>query len=161
MPWLMKTEPEEYGLDDLRAAGVGRWDGVRNYAARNHMRACAVGDAVFIYHSGKSPQIVGLAEVARAAYPDPAQFDPASATFDAKSSPDDPRWSALDLRYVAHLVVPVPLSTLKTDPRLADLALLRQSRLSVSPVSEAHFELIVSLGGGKAPAAAPATEKRG
>jgi predicted RNA-binding protein with PUA-like domain len=148
MPWLMKTEPEEYGLADLEKAGVGRWDGVRNYAARNHMKACAVGDRVLIYHSGKSPQIVGIAEVARAAYADPAQFAPDSDYFDAKSSPDDPRWVALDLRYVTRLAVPVTLATLKADPRLADLAMLRQTRLSVAPVSPQHYEIILSLGAG-------------
>lgn len=148
MPWLMKTEPEEYGLADLARAGVDRWDGVRNYAARNHMKACAAGDRVLIYHSGRSPQIVGIAEVARAAYADPTQFDPDRATFDAKSPPDSPRWVALDLRYVAELASPVTLAALKSDARLADLAMLRQTRLSVSPVSDPHFDLIVSLAGG-------------
>jgi predicted RNA-binding protein with PUA-like domain len=147
----MKTEPDEYGLADLRAAGTGRWDGVRNYAARNHMRACGEGDRVLIYHSGKSPGIVGIAAVARAAYADPAQFDPQSDFYDAKSKPDDPRWSALDLRYVATLKAPVTLAALKADPRFADLAILRQSRLSVAPVSPQHFELIVAMAGGAQP----------
>ncbi len=150
MPWLMKTEPEEYGLADLEEAGVDRWDGVRNYAARNHLKACAVRDPVLIYHSGSSPQVVGVAEVARAAYADPLQFDPDSDYFDAKSPPDNPRWVAVDLRYVARLAVPVTLATLKSDPRLADLAVVRQPRLSVSPVSQPHFDLIVSLASGVA-----------
>ncbi|MCB9726903.1 MAG: EVE domain-containing protein [Deltaproteobacteria bacterium] len=146
MPWLMKTEPEEYGLDDLRTAGTGRWDGVRNYAARNHMRACQPGDRVLIYHSGKAPQIVGIAEIARAAYPDPAQFDPESAYYDPKSKPDDPRWVSVDLRYLSHLDEPVSLATLKGDERFQDLAILRQSRLSVAPVAQEHYDLIVALG---------------
>jgi len=148
MPWLMKTEPEEYGLEDLKKAGVGRWDGVRNYKARNHMKACLAGDKILIYHSGKKPQIVGVAEVARAAYPDPAQFDADSDYFDAKATPEKPRWVALDLRYVGELKSPVSLATLKSDERFQDMEMLRQTRLSVAEVGQGHFDLVLELGQG-------------
>jgi predicted RNA-binding protein with PUA-like domain len=148
MPWLVKTEPEEYGLNDLKKVGVGRWDGVRNYKARNHMRACLVDDLVLIYHSGKKPKIVGIAEVARVAYPDPAQFDPESDYYDAKATPENPRWVALDLRYVGELKTPVSLAILKSDERFQDMEMLRQTRLSVAEVGQGHFDLVLALGQG-------------
>lgn len=148
MPWLMKTEPEEYGLDDLEASGVGRWDGVRNYKARNHMNACRAGDAVLIYHSGKNPAVVGTAIVDREAYPDPAQFDPTSDYFDAASTPDAPRWVALDLRYKSTFARPVTLREIKANATLADMELLRISRLSVSHVTDDELATILALAEG-------------
>lgn len=147
MPWLMKTEPEEYGLDDLKAAGVGRWDGVRNYKARNHMNACRVGDTVLIYHSGKNPAVVGTATVEREAYPDPAQFDPTSDYFDAASDPDAPRWVALDLRYESSFSKPVTLRDIKAAPQFAQMELLKVSRLSVSHVTADELAAILELAG--------------
>lgn len=144
----MKTEPEEYGLHDLKAVKVGRWDGVRNYKARNNMQACLQDDQVLIYHSGKNPKIVGLAKVARAAYADPAQFDSESDYFDAKATPEKPRWVALDLEYVGELKSPVSLATLKADTRFQEMEMLRQTRLSVAEVEQNHFDLIMNLGGG-------------
>ncbi len=148
MAWLMKTEPDEYGLHDLKEAKVGRWDGVRNYQARNHMKSCLEGDQVLIYHSGKGPKIVGIAKVAREAYPDPAQFDDESDYFDPKATPENPRWVALDLEYVGELKSPVSLATLKSDDRFQEMEMLRQSRLSVAEVDGIHFDLVLSLGGG-------------
>lgn len=145
MQWLMKTEPEVYGLADLEAAKVGRWDGVRNYSARNHLRECKEGDEVLIYHTGKQPMVVGLAEVAREAYTDPAQFDPTSPYYDAKSIQESPRWVCVDLRFKAWFEQPVGLDTLKSDARLSGLAILKQSRLSVSPVNDEEFRVIVDL----------------
>lgn len=145
MPWLMKTEPEVYGLADLERDGVGRWDGVRNYQARNHMKNCNVGDLVLIYHSGKRPAVVGVAEVATEAYPDPAQYQPESPFFDPKSTEKNPRWVALDLRFVRKLERPVGLDKIKADPDLQTLEMLRQTRLSVSFVTDAEFKRILEL----------------
>lgn len=145
MQWLMKTEPEVYGLADLEKDGVGRWDGVRNYSARNHLRECSEGDHVLVYHTGKQPMIVGLAEVAREAYTDPAQFDPTSAYYDAKSTEEAPRWVCVDLRFKTWFEQPVKLDTLKADARLSGLPILKQSRLSVAPVQDSEFQTILEL----------------
>ncbi|MDF1523490.1 MAG: EVE domain-containing protein [Trueperaceae bacterium] len=139
--WLVKSEPATFGFEHLwRAPGrTTPWDGVRNYQARNYMRdEMRVGDPVLFYHSNATPPgVVGLAEVASAAYPDPSQFDPASAYHDPKSAPDAPRWMLVDVRAVARLPRLVPLDELRADPVLAslDLPLLRRgNRLSVMPV---------------------------
>lgn len=147
--WLVKTEPDECSIDDF-AAAPGKaivWDGVRNYQARNFLKEMAVGDQVFIYHSScKLIGIAGVAEVVRAAYPDPAQFDPESDYFDPQSSTEDPRWQAVDLRFVSKLPRLVPLAELKQLPDLDDLALIRRgNRLSVMPVSEAAWQCILEL----------------
>ncbi|MEZ4460586.1 MAG: EVE domain-containing protein [bacterium] len=146
MPWLMKTEPDEYGLEDLKAAGMGRWDGVRNYQARNRMKEAKTGDDVLIYHSGKRPAIVGTAKIAKEAYDDPAQFDPQSDYFDPKATPEKPRWVALDLSYESTFKSPVLLATLKADARFEGMEMLRQSRLSVSFVDQDLFQTIVDMG---------------
>ena len=146
MPWLMKTEPEEYGLEDLKVAEVGRWDGVRNYQARNRMKETQEGDDVLIYHSGKHPAIVGTAKIAKEAYDDPAQFDAQSDYFDPKATPEKPRWVALDLSYASTFKSPVLLATLKADARFVGMEMLRQSRLSVSFVDDDIFRTIVDMG---------------
>ena len=146
--WLMKSEPDAYSIDDLARDGVEPWTGIRNYQARNLMRdEMSVGDRVLFYHSNaKPPGVVGIAEIASAAYPDPTQFEPDSTYFDGASSPDDPRWLLVDVRYVAHVDRTVGLPEIKADPALADMVLVKRSRLSVQPVTADEFDHIVALG---------------
>ncbi|WP_346838650.1 EVE domain-containing protein [Microbulbifer sp. SAOS-129_SWC] len=148
--WLFKSEPDEYSIDDLAAepGQTGRWDGIRNYQARNFLRdAVAAGDAVLFYHSAcKVPAVVGSAEVVRAAYPDPAQFDPESKYFDPKASADKPRWFCVDIRFRARFARPLPLAEIKQNPQLADMVLVKQGRLSIQPVTAAEWTTIVALG---------------
>jgi predicted RNA-binding protein with PUA-like domain len=152
--WLFKTEPDDISLSDIKAAGKKgmRWDGIRNYQARNFLRdQLAVGDSVFIYHSQcKAVGIVGTAEVIRAAYPDPAQFDAKSPYFDAKATVDEPRWFCVDIRFVGALNQPILLSQLKADKKLVAMALIKQGRLSIQPVTEGEWGYITALGTGKA-----------
>lgn len=147
--WLMKSEPEEFSIDDLRRTGTEPWTGVRNYQARNFMRRMQVGDQILFYHSNCSePGIYGIAEVASEPYPDPTQFDPASDYHDAKATPEKPRWELVDVRYVRHLRQPVPLHEIRqhADALGEDFALIRKgSRLSVMPVSAAQARLLLSL----------------
>jgi len=150
--WLVKTEPDVFGFDDLwRAdARTTAWDGVRNYQARNYLRdEMQIGDVVVIYHSNAQPPgAAGLAQVASAPYPDPAQFDPASPYHDPTSPADAPRWWSVDLRATAPLARLVPLAELRSDTVLAglDLALLRRgNRLSVMPLPTAAVERIVAM----------------
>lgn len=147
--WLVKTEPGAYSIDDLARDGVTAWDGVRNYQARNYMRAMHPGDSVLIYHSNiKDPAVVGIAEVARAAYPDFTAWDASSKYFDPKSLPDKPRWWMVDVRFLLRFDPPVSRAKLKEQPEFAGMELLKKgSRLSVQPVSEAHWRAILSLGG--------------
>jgi predicted RNA-binding protein with PUA-like domain len=150
--WLMKSEPDAFGIDDL-AARPGQtepWDGVRNYQARNMMRdEMRPGDQVFFYHSNcKEPGIVGIAEVAREAYPDHTAFDPNAKYHDPKSDPDSPRWFMVDVRYVRHLKRTITLTELKehADGALAGLPLVRRgNRLSIMPVSPEQWEFILGL----------------
>lgn len=145
--WLVKTEPAECGIDDFVAAPDTpiRWDGVRNYQARNFLAAMAEGDEVFVYHAScKDIGIAGVVRVTRTAYVDPSQFDPQSPYFDARSTPDQPRWQAVDLRFVRKLPRLIPLDRLKALPGLEGLPLVqRGSRLSVMPVSEAEWRIIL------------------
>ena len=127
--WLVKSEPESYGWAHLTEEGEATWDGVRNYQARNFMREMSVGDLVLFYHSGKAREIVGIAEITQAAYPDPTT--------------DDERWIAVSLQAVRLLDRPVSLDTIKSDPELADMYLVRQSRLSVMPVEKAAFDRVI------------------
>jgi predicted RNA-binding protein with PUA-like domain len=155
--WLMKSEPDVFSIDDLAAAPdrTTMWEGVRNTQARNWMRdRMAVGDDVLFYHSSCAvPAVVGVAEVVRAAYPDPTQFDPGSHYADPTSKPDDPRWVAVDVRFVCKLDQPVTLAELRRRAdRLGDLALVRRgNRLSVMPVSDEQWDVI--LEGGEEPPA--------
>jgi len=147
--WLMKSEPEDFGIDDLERVGIEPWSGVRNFQARNFMRAMNVGDGVLFYHSSTAvPGIYGVAEVASAAYPDPTQFDPKSKYHDEKSSREHPRWSLVDVRYVRTLARPVTLETIRehADALGEDFALIRRgTRLSVLPVTPAQWKLLLSL----------------
>jgi predicted RNA-binding protein with PUA-like domain len=149
--WLMKSEPDTFSIDDLAAAPdrTTMWEGGRNYQARNWMRDdMAVGDPVLFYHSNcATPAVVGVAEISRAAYPDPTQFDADSHYFDPKSSPDDPRWLVVDVRFVRKLDHPVTLAQLRERAdELGDLALVRRgNRLSVMPVSDEQWDRILSM----------------
>jgi len=149
--WLFKTEPSTYSWDDLERDGRTHWDGVRNYQARNLLRdEIAVGDRVLWYHSNADPPAaIGVAEVLRAGYPDPSQFDPASRYHDDGASPDNPRWYCVDVGPVKRFRRPLPLAELRelADSGLQGMELLRKgSRLSVQPLTKAHFDLIAKLG---------------
>ena len=136
--WLVKQEPEDYSWDDFVRDGRTTWSGVRNYAARLNLRAMQSGDSVLFYHSGESKSVVGLARVAKAAYPDPT----CSGTDEADI------WSAVDLTPVEPLPVSVTLAQIKAETSLKDIALVRQSRLSVMPLKAAEFAKIKKLGKG-------------
>lgn len=145
--WLMKTEPGTFSIDDLAARKVEPWDGVRNYQARNFIRAMRRGDPVLIYHSAcAQPGVAGIAKVTSAPKPDPTQFDPASDHFDAASRPDDPRWTLVDVRFVRKLKRVITLDELKTLKGLGDFALTRRgNRLSVLPVTDKQWNEILRL----------------
>jgi predicted RNA-binding protein with PUA-like domain len=146
--WLMKSEPDAFSIDDLKKKGQEAWDGVRNYQARNFMRdGMRVGDRIFFYHSNcDEPGIVGVAEVATDAYPDPSQFDPKSKYFDAASSRDNPRWMLVDVKFVKKLKRTITLKELQSDAALADMALVRKgNRLSVMPVGAAEWRHILTM----------------
>lgn len=149
--WLVKTEPEECSIDDLAARPEKPvvWEGVRNYQARNFLREMREGDQVFIYHSScKHIGIAGIARVARAAYPDPSQFDATSIYFDARSPRDKPRWDSVDLLFVEKFPQLLALDELKATPGLEALPLIKAgNRLSVMPVGEGEWELIVKAAG--------------
>lgn len=148
--WLMKSEPDVFGIDDLynKPDQTEHWDGVRNYQARNMMRDdMKQGDQVFFYHSNcDQPGIVGIMEVVREGYPDYTAFDPDDIHFDPKSDPARPRWMMVDVKYVKTLSRTITLKELKQHPELAGMALLRRgSRLSIMPVKEEEWRFILSL----------------
>ena len=152
--WLMKSEPSVFSIDDLAAAKeqTTRWDGVRNYQARNLLRHdIAVGDGVIFYHSSADPPAAaGTAKVVRAGYPDPTQFDPRDGHFDRDSQRDDPRWFSVDIKFDTKFGRPVTLPELRAAPALKDMVLLRRgSRLSVQPVTAAEWKQIVKMGARK------------
>lgn len=133
--WLVKSEPESYSWDNMVADGRTHWNGVRNYQASNNMKAMKKGDRVFFYHSVKEKQIVGIVEVAKEYYPDHT---------DASG-----RFGMVDVKAVKPMKTPVTLEQIKADPRFAKLALIRQSRLSVMPVTAAEWAAICELGATK------------
>ena len=143
--WIFKSEPEDYSFDDLVRDTAVRWDGIRNYGARNNVRACRPGDLVLFYHSGRNPSVVALARVTSEPYPDPTQFDAENDYADPKSDPDDPRWWSVDIEPDRPLEHPVSLANLKADPRFEDMLLVRRSRLSVSPVTDEQLRDILEL----------------
>lgn len=146
--WLLKTEPDVFSIDDLAAAGAQGepWNGIRNYQARNFLREMTPGDRILIYHSScAQPGIVGEATVIGGPEPDPDALNPESDYFDPKSGADNNRWSIVTVRFVRHWPVVVSLKAIKADPELATLALLRQSRLSVSPVTDAEWQRLSDL----------------
>ncbi len=132
--WLIKSDPSEYGWAQLAREKRTSWDGIRNYQARNNLQAMDAGDPCLFYHSGKSPGVVGVARVVRTAYPDPAA--------------GDHRWVAVDVEAVRPLTQPVSLAALKADRRTSGMALIRQGRLSVCPVTEAEYQAVLDLGEG-------------
>jgi predicted RNA-binding protein with PUA-like domain len=129
--WIVKQEPESYSWSDFLREGGTAWTGVRNFQARNNLRAMQIDDAVFYYHSGEEKQIVGLARVAKAGYPDPTA--------------DEGDWVCVDLKPVKPLAKAVTLAAIKQDAAFKDLPLVRNSRLSVSPVSKAQFDRLLAL----------------
>src|SRR5216683_4367664 len=133
--WMVKQEPETYSWDDLVRDGKTDWTGVRNFQARNNLRKMQVGDRVLFYHSGTGKCVVGIAEVAKAAYPD--------------LTADDPQWVAVDIKPVKPLNEPVPLASIRYHAKLANLPLIRQSQLSVMPLTKEEFETLAGMGTGK------------
>ena len=131
--WLVKTEPSTYSWADFVAEKKTSWTGVRNFSARNHLRAMKKGDDVLFYHSGEEKAVVGLATLTREAYPD--------------KTADEGDWSAVDLKPVRRLENPVALRTIKATPSLKDMKLVRQSRLSVMPLTAAEFKTVMKLAG--------------
>jgi predicted RNA-binding protein with PUA-like domain len=148
--WLVKSEPSVFSFDDLLHAPkkTTHWDGVRNFAARNFLRdGMKLGDGVFFYHSMADPQVIaGICEVVREGYPDFTATDRKHAHFDPDSDPDAPTWFMVDIRAVAPLAKPVSLPELKAKKELADMALLRIGRLSVTPVRAREWATIVEMG---------------
>ena len=147
--WLMKSEPDEFSIDDLVRAPMQAtpWFGVRNYLARNYMRdAMRIGDGVLFYHSScPEPGIAGLAKVASAPYPDETQFDPKGKYFDSKSTRENPRWLNVDVKLVRRVPL-VPLAELRAHPELAGLRILqRGNRLSITPVEADEWDFILTL----------------
>jgi predicted RNA-binding protein with PUA-like domain len=133
--WLFKSEPDVFSWDDQVALGAagGEWHGVRNYQARNNMRAMEVGDLGFFYHSQVGKAVVGIVEVIARAHPD--------------STTDDPRWECVDIRAVRPFARPVTLEEIRARPELADMVLVRNSRLSVQPVTAAEWAVVCAMGG--------------
>lgn len=135
--WILKTEPDVYGIDDLARDGRTIWDGVRNYQARNYLRAMAVGDRAFVYHSNAEPPgVAGLAEVVATQLPDPTQFDVASRYYDPKARPDAPRWWTVEIAFCERWPL-VPLAELRALLPPDHPLLRRGNRLSVLPLDDA------------------------
>ncbi|TMQ14411.1 MAG: EVE domain-containing protein [Deltaproteobacteria bacterium] len=155
--WLMKSEPDLFGIADLARVKVEPWTGVRSHFARAHMRAMSVGDRVLFHHSNaKPPGVAGLARVVRTGVVDETQFDPESKYYDPKATREAPIWDCVEVEYVATLPHFVAMDRIRAEPALAGMLLLRQGRLSVQPVNEAEYETIVALGQTPAPEVARA-----
>ncbi len=147
--WLFKSEPDEYGIEDLAAEKrrTGRWDGIRNYQARNNLRdGVKKGDLVLFYHSScRDTGVAGYMRVVSKPYPDPTQFDPASPFYDERASVGAPRWYSVDVRLVEKFPQLIQTRTLRGDPVAAGLAIFRQTRLSVAPVTPGQWEAVLAL----------------
>lgn len=145
--WLMKSEPDVYGIQHLQQEGTTLWDGIRNYQARNFMRSMAIGDRAFFYHSNaKPPGIVGLMEVVETGITDPSQFDPSNKYFDPKSNPEKPRWDCVRLRYVGTFAELLSLDALREQFSVEELPVVRNgNRLSILPVPEASAQRLFEL----------------
>ena len=148
--WLLKSEPDVFSLEDLKNCPnqTEPWDGIRNYQARNLMRdGMQVGDQAFFYHSRQAePAIVGTVRVVREAYPDHTSWDPSSKYFDEKSSAGNPRWLMVDVQFESEFSRPVTLKELRSVPELKEMFLLRKGmRLSIQPVTEEEFQLILAI----------------
>ena len=154
--WLMKTEPDTFGIDDLARVKVEPWTGVRNYQARNFMRdQMKVGDRVLFYHSNATPPgVAGLAVVKRTGVVDATQFEPSSPYYDPGSKRDSPRWICVDVEFVEKLPRLIALDELRANPALDGMVLLQKgSRLSVQPVSPAHYKAVLAMAKKAAPKA--------
>lgn len=145
--WLMKSEPSDYSIDDLKTDKTTLWDGVRNYQARNQMMEMRKGDEVLFYHSMSDKAVAGVMRVTSAeAYPDPTQFRKRSKYYDQKATKKAPKWFLVDVRYVKKLKQPVTLAEIRDRATLKDMVLLNNSRLSVQPVRKKEFDMIVKMG---------------
>ncbi|MCS6797370.1 MAG: EVE domain-containing protein [Myxococcota bacterium] len=148
--WLLKSEPDVYAYEALERDGRARWDGVRNYTARNHLRSMSPGDPFLFYHSScPVPAVVGIGRVVSEPYPDPTQFDCSSPWFDPRGSPEQPRWWSVDVEPIAALPHPVTLAAIRADPLLRAMLVAQPAgaRLSVQPVERTHFTRVLRLGG--------------
>ncbi|AOU96898.1 EVE domain-containing protein [Acidihalobacter yilgarnensis] len=146
--WLMKSEPDTFGIDDLERVGREPWDGIRNYQARNFMRdGMQPGDLALFYHSNADPTgVAGIMRIASQAKPDPTAFDPEAKYYDPKSVPEAPRWQLVEVAFERKLRRVITLAELRTRPELADMPLLRKGqRLSILPVDERHWQAILAL----------------
>jgi predicted RNA-binding protein with PUA-like domain len=148
--WLLKSEPDVYSIDDLERDGHTCWEGVRNYSARNNMRAMAVGDLALFYRSNANPPgAVGVCRIKKEAYPDQYAWSNRSKYYDEKSPKDNPRWFMVDVEHVETFDHLVPLEEIKATRALKDMVLVKQGRLSVQPAKKSEFERIVRMGRGK------------
>lgn len=148
--WLMKSEPDTYGIDDLQKEGTNMWEGCRNYTVRNFMRdEMKPGDLAFFHHSNSDPSgIIGVMEIINGPYPDPTQFDPTSHYYDPKSPKDNPRWLVRDVKFVRKFKRIVSLAELRTIPGLEEMWVTRKGqRLSVMPVTEKEWNIVMGLDG--------------
>jgi predicted RNA-binding protein with PUA-like domain len=146
--WLMKSEPDTYGIDDLISHTPAMWEGCRNYTVRNYFKnEMKVGDMAFFYHSSCNPPgVVGTMRIVSEAYPDPTQFDPKSNYYDPKSDPEKPRWVLRDVDFVSKFKDIITLATLRETPGLEKMLLLRKGqRLSVLPVEPEEWEIIMNM----------------
>ena len=147
--WIFKSEPHEFGIDDLAAQKkqTARWDGIRNYQARNNLRDLVKqGDRVLFYHSScKEIGVAGTMEVVKAAYPDPSQFDPNSKYHEPRAAPDAPRWFCVDVRLLEKFPGVIGIKALKADPVAGGIGIFRHTRLSIAPVSASQWEAVLRL----------------
>ena len=145
--WLMKSEPDVFSIDDLKKKKKSGWDGVRNYQARNFMRDdMKLGDLVLFYHSScEIPGVAGIAKVSKTSHPDPTQFDPKSDYYDPKATKEAPRWFMVEVEFSEKFDQVITLSTIKSTKGLENLPLVQKgSRLSINPISEKEFNIIIS-----------------
>lgn len=144
--WLFKSEPHAYSFEQLQTDGTTPWTGVRNWTARNNMRAMQIGDLGFFYHSSiPQPCAVGICRVVKAAYPDFTQFDPQSEYYDPTSRQERPKWYMVDVAHIEPLAHPVTLAQMRAEPRLDGMVLLRRGRLSVQPVTPDEWQIVQEL----------------
>lgn len=144
--WLLKSEPNTYSISDLERDGETSWEGVRNYSARNNMRAMEVGDLGLFYHSNANPPgVAGICKIKREAYPDHYAWNTRSKYYDEKSPKEKPRWFMVDVQYVKSFDELVPLDRVKDTKALREMVLVKHGRLSVQPVKKSEFAAIVKM----------------
>jgi predicted RNA-binding protein with PUA-like domain len=146
--WLLKSDPEEFTWQDLKESKnkITSWDGVRNYQARNYLKEMKENDQAFFYHSVVDPQtIMGVVKIVKEAYPDHTQFDPSHDHFDPKSTNEEPRWFMVDIQYLEDFNPPITRNELKNIPKLKEMVLFKNSRLSVQPVTKTEWTIIQNL----------------